>query len=313
MVPALRRPATKLARRSNWPRALSATLVVASLVVAACGGGDNSSSSDTQSGSATSTSQSGAKSLLPDDIKSSGEIHAATNAEYPPWQYLDGDRIVGLEVDVNEAIAERLGVKMVYSNVSFDAVMPGIQSKRYDMGSSTVTDTKEREQVADFVDFYRKVNVLIVKAGNPEGVNVLADMCGKVAAAQSGTDWSQLFQEQNKKCKAAGKPGITLKELPANTDTALAVQTGRAAATLEDYVSATLRAEQSDGELEVLTDETYQPSMYGAAFPKGSELAKAWQAGLQEIIDDGTYDEIFAKWRIKDGLVKTAQLNGALS
>jgi polar amino acid transport system substrate-binding protein len=282
-------------------------LALACFAFAACGGDDATPAS---TGSTTGGTQSAA-SLLPDDIKSRGSITAAVAAEYPPWQYLDEQkRIVGLEVDIADAVARKLGVTLDYSNVGFDSIIPGLQSHRYDLGTSTVTDTKERQQVVDFVDFYRKVNVLMVRAGNPDGIHGLDDVCGKVAATQAGTDWSQMLQAQNDKCKSEGKPEIQLKQFPLNTDTALSVQSDRAQTTLEDYVSAAYRAAQSRGKLEVLTEETYAPALYGFAFQKGSPLAKAWQAGLREVIDDGTYDQIFEKWRVRLGLLRTAGMNG---
>ncbi len=90
----------------------------------------------------------------------------ATNAEFPPYEYIDGNNYYGIDVEVAKIIADKLGYDLVIENVSFDSIIPGVQAGKYDMGMAGMTVTDERLEKVDFSDSYAKgVQVVIVKDG----------------------------------------------------------------------------------------------------------------------------------------------------
>ncbi len=90
----------------------------------------------------------------------------ATNAEFPPYEYIDGNNYYGIDVEVAKIIADKLGYDLVIENVSFDSIIPGVQAGKYDMGMAGMTVTKDRLEKVDFSDSYAKgVQVVIVKDG----------------------------------------------------------------------------------------------------------------------------------------------------
>lgn len=88
----------------------------------------------------------------------------ATNAEFPPYEYIDGDNYYGIDVEVAKIIADKLGYDLKIENVSFDSIIPGVQSGKYDMGMAGLTVTDERLESVDFSTSYSTgVQVVIVK------------------------------------------------------------------------------------------------------------------------------------------------------
>lgn len=99
----------------------------------------------------------------------------ATNAEFPPYEYIDGDMYYGIDVEVAKIIADKLGYDLVVENVAFDSIIPGVQSGKYDMGMAGMTVTNDRLEKVSFSDSYAKgVQVVIVKDGGK--INAIEDL-----------------------------------------------------------------------------------------------------------------------------------------
>ena len=95
-----------------------------------------------------------AADLLPQKYRDAGVINLVTDAKYPPFQYIDdAGKMVGFEVDLWDAIAERLNVKVEVTSVAFDSMIPGVQSGRWDISMEGITDNAERQAVVRFVDY----------------------------------------------------------------------------------------------------------------------------------------------------------------
>jgi polar amino acid transport system substrate-binding protein len=88
----------------------------------------------------------------------------ATNAEFPPYEYIDGDMYYGIDVEVAQIIADKLGYDLVIENVAFDSIIPGVQAGKYDMGMAGMTVTDERLESVDFSSSYATgIQAVIVK------------------------------------------------------------------------------------------------------------------------------------------------------
>jgi polar amino acid transport system substrate-binding protein len=287
--------------------------LVAGLSLAGCGG---SSSKDNPtlaapSGGASSagTSSKDPKALLPEAITKSGVIRAATDGTYPPNEFTgpDGKTLEGFDIDLGNAIAQHLGVKIEFANAKFDSIITGITAGRYDLSLSSFTDNKKRQQKVDFVDYFTAGTSILVKKGNPEKVSKLEDLCGKTIALESGT--VQVTIAQGAKCPNGGKINIT--QLPDDATARLQVKSGRAVADMNDFPVAAYTAKTSGGgnDYEVVGTQ-YETAPYGIAVNKQlTGLRDAVQAVLKQMVADGSYEAILKKWDIAQGALKDITVN----
>jgi polar amino acid transport system substrate-binding protein len=300
-------------RRTNL-RLLPVALVSAAVSLTACGGsssGDNptlSAPSNTASAAASGGSND-PKSLLPPQITKSGVLRAATDGTYPPNEFTgsDGKTLQGFDIDLGNAIADRLGLKIQFANAKFDSIITGITAGRYDLSLSSFTDNKDRQQKVDFVDYFTAGTSILVKKGNPEHISKLEDLCGKNIALESGT--VQVTIAKGAKCPAGQQIKVT--QLPDDATARLQVKTGRAVADMNDFPVAAYTAKTSGGgnDFEVVGTQ-YETAPYGIAINKElTGLRDAVQIVLQSMVADGSYDAILKKWDIAQGALKDITVN----
>lgn len=239
----------------------------------------------------------------------------ASDASYAPIEFKDAsDKITGFDYDLGQALGAKLGVPFEFSDVTFDGIIPALQAKKYDVVMSAMSDTKEREKVLTFVDYFTAGTSFVVKKGNPKGLKTLSDLCGVHAAIEKGTIQDKVVTDQSAKCTAAGKPAITIDRLPKDTDALLEIAAGKADVDLNDSPVAAYIAEQSSGKYDSVLIKDIPTGPYGiGTLSANADLAKAIQAALKEVIADGTYGKILQKYGIADGSLTTAQIDGASS
>ena len=286
-----------------------ALAAVAALALTGCV--DNS----TPSGSSTSNAASDVKkddtlaNQLPDKIKSAGSLTVGMDNTYPPNEYKDDNgQPVGWEVDFTNAIAAKLGLKVNYAIAKFDNIIPSITGGKDDFGMSSFTDTTEREQQVDFVNYYN-AGILWASA---KGKTVDPDnACGLKVAVQSTTyeDTGEV-PAKSKKCTDAGKPAIQALRYDNQDDATNAVILGKADALSADSPVTLYAISKSNGKLQA-AGKTFDEAPYGIPVAKDSKLTPVLQKTIQALIDDGTYKKILDKWGVADGAVTTAEINAA--
>lgn len=282
-------------------------------VVAGCGSDDDSST--TASGATeAATATTGAAIQLPAEYADKGTLVVATDAAYPPNEFIDedGSTIVGMDPDLAAALGEKLGVEMKMEAAGFDAILPGLASGKYDLGMSSFTDTKEREKTVDFVTYFRAGTSFFTKAEGGTEVNGLEDLCGLKVAVQKGTTQQEDVEAQSKKCEEEGKPAVELSTFPDQNGANLALQSGRAEISLADSPVADYQVKQSNGQFKS-TGTPYGTAPYGIAVPKDSGLAEPILEALKAVMADGTYEEILTKWGVEAGAIDDPVINGAES
>ncbi|WP_107101195.1 ABC transporter substrate-binding protein [Peterkaempfera griseoplana] len=297
--------------------ATGAVLVAGSLSLTACGSSGSSASSapnPTVSVNAA-TADSSLTALVPADVKSKGKLVVGADASYAPNEFKDDKgNVVGMDVDLADAIAAKLGLKAEVQNSKFTAIIPGIAAKKFDLGMSSFTDSKEREQQVDMITYFSAGTSVAVKAGNPDKISA-DDLCGKKVAVQTGTVQSdEVKDKRNPDCKKAGKPTIPNDgdKYDLQTDVNNALVSGRDQVMMADSPVVDYAIKQSAGQLEKI-GETYDSAPYGIVVSKGSPLAKAIQGALTALISDGTYKQILQKWGVESGAIDKSVINGATS
>lgn len=210
----------------------------------------------------------------------------ATNAEFPPYEYHDGDNIIGIDAEVAAKIAEKLDMELVIEDVSFDSIIPGVQSGKYDMGMAGMTVTDERLESVNFSDSYAKgIQVVIV----PENSDIASvdDITGKKIGVQTSTT-GDIYATDD-----FGEENITRYD-----NGAVAVQallSGKVDCVIIDNEPAKSYVAANEG-LKIL-DTTYADEDYAICFNKdNTELQEKVNAALGELIADGTLQSIVDKY-----------------
>jgi len=238
------------------------------------------------------------------------------DATYPPDEYIgsDGHTITGLDADLAQALGQAMGIKWNLVNASFDTIIPGLQSGKFDIGNSSFTDTKAREKVVNFVDYFQAGEGFYVKAGAPATFTGLDSLCGKTVAVESGTTEQSDATTQAKACTTAGKPTVTVQTYSTQNEANLAVSSGRADAGFADSQVAAWIVKQSNGVFQ-LSGSAFAVAPYGIAVPAASGLTPAVLAAMKAIMADGTYSSILSKWGVTNGAITSSSVvvNGATS
>ena len=229
----------------------------------------------------TSCSATG-KSLA--DVKDAGKLVVATSPDFPPFETLEGGKVVGIEVDIMELICKELGVELEIQQMDFDSVLVGIQAAKYDCGMSGITVTEERKKNMLFtVPYYEAAQVIVVKEGST--IKGKADLEGKKVSVQTGTT-------ADEGCK---KAGYDVQAFNANADAKAALTTGKVDAWVVDNLTAIQMVEEGDGL--VILEEKMTTEPYAFSFAFGSEdLVDEINKILEKLIEDGTIEAIFAEY-----------------
>ncbi|GIT80464.1 ABC transporter substrate-binding protein [Leifsonia sp. LS1] len=291
---------------------VAALAAVAALALTGCVDNSTPSSSGTSTSSAAAIDVKKDDALaasLPEKIKSAGKLVVGMDNTYPPNEYKDdAGQPVGWEVDLTNAIASKLGVKVEFAIAKFDNIIPSVAGGKDDFGMSSFTDTTEREQQVDFVNYYTAG----ISWASAKGKTVDPDnACGLKVAVQSTTvEDTEEVPAKSKACTDAGKDAIQILRYDTQDDATNAVILGKADALSADSPVTAYAISKTDGKLQA-AGKAFEVAPYGLPVAKGSALTPVLQKTVQALIDDGTYGKILDKWGVSDGAVTTAEVNAA--
>ena len=298
-----------------------AAVATTALALTACG---SDSLSQSSSSSASSTSSASAPAVdpalvakLPAKIKDAGTISIGTDATYQPNEYLDADgkTVIGMDVDLFDAVMAKFGIKTQWVPSAFDAIILGVQSGKYDIGVSSFTINPEREAQATMVSYFKAGTQWVTQKGNPKGINP-DDACGKNVSVQKGTVQADVdIPKRQEACKAAGKPAINVLTDADQAKVTASVQSGKADAMLVDLPPAIAAVDSTGGTLELL-GEQYDSAPYGYVLTKdaaGVAFGEAIVEALKQLKADGTYDQILTKWKTQGGAISDFAVNPTVS
>lgn len=248
---------------------------------------------------------------VPEAIKSSGKLVIGVNIPYAPNEFKDpSGKIVGFDVDLMNAIAATLGLTPEYRESDFAKIIPSIQGGTYNVGMSSFTDTKEREETVDFVTYFNAGTMWAQRPGSQIDPN---DACGKKVAVQATTTQeAEELPAKNQACVDAGKPPIEIVPFDGQDAATNAVVLGQVDAMSADSPVTSYAIKQSNGKLEPAGD-IFDSAPYGWPVQKGSALAQSLQKALEHLIEEDTYREIAANWGVENGMIDKPVINGAVS
>jgi polar amino acid transport system substrate-binding protein len=289
-----------------------AVAATATLLLAGC-----ATSTPTATKSAGKNVDAKAAALLPDTYKKNG-INVASDIPYAPMEFFDANKKpAGFDVDLINAIGEKLGVAVKVEVQSFDSIIPSLQAAKHDVVMSSMSDTTDRQKVLDFVDYFNGGASILVAKGNPNKITSITDLCGKPVAAEAATWEIDLLKSTSDDCVKAGKAAVETLALPGDTDAQNAVRSGKAVAYLADSQLAayTVKVAGAGKYFDLVIDPKnpngYESGLIGVGVLKAnSKLTAAIQAALQSLMDDGSYDKLLTKWNLDSFRVDSATING---
>ncbi|MFI2316012.1 ABC transporter substrate-binding protein [Streptomyces sp. CB00072] len=256
-----------------------------------------------------------AADLVPEAIRERGTLRLGASAEaVPPLGfYATDDRTrIGSEIDIATLVADTLGLKPEFEQVSWENLFVGLDSAKFDGVLSNVTVTEERKEKYDFAT-YRLDNIAFeAKKGSGWKVREPADVAGKTISVSSGTNQEKILVEWSEKNVEAGREPVDIKYFQKDTDYYLALQSGRIDAHLGPSPVAAYHV-ASAGQSEIVGQLSGAggglQGKIAATTKKGSGLVEAYAAAIDHIVGDGSYGKVLERWGLSGEAVEKSEIN----
>ena len=277
--------------------ALALVAVMAVSALAACGGSSSGGSSagteDTGSAAAPADETAEAAPLTINE----GQLIMATNAYFPPYEYYEGEEIVGIDAEIAAAVAERLGLELVIEDIEFDSIIAGIQTGKYDIGLAGMTVTEDRLQSVNFSTPYATgIQSIIVPEGSP--ITNLDDLLegDYIVGVQSGTT-GDIYMSSSPEDGGVGEDRVD--RYSKGNDAVLALMQGKVDAVVIDNQPAIAFVDANEGLM--ILETPYTVEDYAMAIAKeNTALLDQVNAILAELQADGTLQEIIDRYIVAE-------------
>jgi len=222
-----------------------------------------------------------------------GKLTMATNAQFPPYEFYDGDTIVGIDAEIAGAIAEKLGLELVIEDMEFDSIIEAVKSGKADIGMAGMTVTPEREEVVNFTASYATGRQVVIVTEDSEITTVddlFAEGANYIIGVQRNTT-GDLYTTWDLEDEGLA----TIDRYSKGADAVQALLTGKVHCVVIDNEPANAFVAETSG-LKILETE-YVEELYAGAMSKSNpELYEAVNKALEELIADGTVQKIIDKY-----------------
>jgi polar amino acid transport system substrate-binding protein len=279
-------------RASQRRRALLAVVFVPLLLAAACGDDDTTETGEATTGGTTTGDDAAAgegELAAPGNLVQDGSVTICSDTPYEPFQFREDGEDTGYDIDLIREIASRAGLDIEVIDLPFEGILGSLAAGQCDLVASAVTITDERAEQVDFSDPYFDADQsLLVKANRADELSSLDDLAGGAVGVQTGTTGAE-YAEEN-------APDGASVQFFEDSDALFAAIDGDAIdAILQDLPVNAWRATQ-EGTLEVV--ESYSTGeQYGFAVAQANdEVLELVNTGLEQVREDGTFDEIYAEY-----------------
>ena len=265
---------------------VAALLCTTAIAFAGCGEKEDSSAASDKAtaDSATGDSASGDSA----NTGSKGELHMATNAAFEPYEYKEGDKIIGIDAEIAQAICDKLGYTLVIDDMEFDAIITAVSTGKADFGMAGMTVTDERKKSVDFTDPYTNAIQAIIVNDGESTVKTKADLAGKAIGVQLGTT-GDIYVSDPENVKDA-----KVERFSKGADAVLALTQKKVDAVVIDNEPAKKFVAQNPGTK--ILDEPFENEEYAICLKQGSDLTEEFNKALKELKDDGTVQKIIDKY-----------------
>lgn len=242
-----------------------------------------------------------------------GVIVAAVETTYPPFEYKDPatNKPMGFDIDLGDALAKELGVKIRWEETSFDQMINSIKTKRVDIVLSGMGDLPKRRATATFVDYIRSGTQFYTMKSDASQFPTPLALCGKTVGASRVTAFpSNIKDWSDEHCVKAGKPAIKVMGTNTSAEANLQLRQGRIEAAVQGGETLPYQNGLAHGAY-FLIGKPFALGYSGIGVAKdNTALITALQKGVNQMIADGMYQKILDKWQLQDYAVATATING---
>jgi His/Glu/Gln/Arg/opine family amino acid ABC transporter permease subunit len=221
-------------------------------------------------------------------VKSSGVLRVGTEGVYSPFSYHDAatDELVGYDVDVAKAVADKLGVKAEFVETPWDSIFAALEANRFDIVANEVTINDERKAKYDLSEPYSVGEGVIVTRADDNSIKTLADLKGKVAAENATSNWSEI----------ARKAGARVESVEGFTQAIKLLNQGRVDVVVNDSIAVYAYLAETGDKTVKIAGNVGEKSEQGFAARKNSGLLPDLNKALDELRADGTLAEISQKY-----------------
>lgn len=216
------------------------------------------------------------------------ELIVATDTAFVPFEFKQGDKYVGFDIDLWQELAKDMGMKYRLQPMDFNGIIPGLQSNNIDVALAGITIKDERKKVIDFSDSYYDSGLAVMVRSDNKDIKSVADLNGKVVATKTGTatvDW----------IKANIKPK-ELRLFPNIDNAYLELGAGGVDAAMHDTPNVLYYVKTAGGGKVKVAGQPASGDLYGIAFPKGSPLVAKVNESLKKLKANGRYAALYKKW-----------------
>ncbi len=248
----------------------------------------------------------------PPAIKAKGEIVAAVVPNYPPFEFKDPatDKLSGVDIELGNALAAKLGVKLRWEETAFEQMISSVDTGRVDIILSGMTDLASRHDKVTFVDYVKSGPQFYTTAARGAEFKDVTALCGKNVGASRRTSFpAEIKGWSDEYCVKAGKPAITVVGTEGSVDARTQLTQGRVDAAMQGNETIPYLMQQEPGRYAPI-GSAIAAQYTGIGVAKGNAaLQQAIKEALDQLIADGSYGKILAKWQLGDIAVPKATVN----
>jgi len=255
-----------------------------------------------------------------ENLVQKGHLLMCSDVPYPPQEFFDDNgNPDGLDVEIGQEIAARLGLQFQVVNSVFDSIIAAVTSGKCDFIISAMNITTDRSKQVSMIPYFQAGQSFVAVAGNPANISTAMDLCGQSVAVESGTTEASYLQGTDdyagkgltQQCTAAGKKPVDVVITQKDTDALQQLQSGKVVAYSTDSPVAAYYVTQHPDQFAVV-GQVIEPIAEGIAVPCGaadctsaplSTVGQAIQTAFNSMVADGTYQKILAKWNLTNGAI----------
>lgn len=232
----------------------------------------------------------------------SGELKVGMEISYPPFEYYEGDKVLGFDPEVSAALAKRLGLTASFSDISFPNLILGLDAGRFDTIISGMYILPERLEKADAIPYAKTGAAIMVRSDAEKKPTTPEELCGMTVGLQQGTSWIPALQKvSDGYCKEQGAGAITINQYPTTAETTQALLSGHIQAHLEIDAASLRIVERAKGRIAISSKSSIYPQVLGIYVKKGNaQLLDALKAALDEFKASGEYAELLKKYNLEE-------------
>ncbi|MEV6230889.1 ABC transporter substrate-binding protein [Saccharopolyspora shandongensis] len=283
-----------LRKGTKAPRILTAALLAGLLGTAGCAGGSTNTGAPNASG-------------LPDVVAQSGTIRIGMSPDLPPMEFRDEatGQVVGVDVEIANAMAQQLGVKAEFVEQPFDQLLNSVATGRVDIVMSGLSDTTERQKTVDFVDYFLSRAQFYSLQDRAAEFTSPESLCGKKLAVSKKTDYYLMVQKYDAEtCGGKGRPAIELLPTDSGSAARLQLEQRRADVAVQSGENLAFFEKKDPAKFETVL-EPLPGKPFGVVVKKGDQqMAAAVQKALTAVVDNGSYQAILDKWGLGYGATR---------